>query len=235
MSLCTCRHFCPLASALPISCPAGTFGAPTPPYLSSPACSGLCNSGFYCPTASTSATQHACPAGRFGSQNGLTNAACSGQCQQGHYGSSTAQTSPACNGPCLSGFYCGSGSISPTQHVCPAHSSSPVGSFTLRNCSCVPGFWSNGTLDVAFVCHLCPQNSTSVAGNTDSLQSCLCSPGFSAHSAGPGRCLGTSVNPRFVASLGCLAACLANEYQDVAGGLCQGFPPLLCHVLTLSS
>ena len=53
---CPLGYFC--ASGLKQQCAAGRFGSSIA--LSSPACSGLCAQGFYCPAGSTLPTQHAC-------------------------------------------------------------------------------------------------------------------------------------------------------------------------------
>lgn len=47
-------------------CPAGTFGSPDPTPLrtkDTPACSGPCQMGYYCPPGSTNSTPYKCPAG----------------------------------------------------------------------------------------------------------------------------------------------------------------------------
>ena len=95
-------------SALPTaactaSCVAGFYGATAG--QSSPTCSGPCPAGYSCPSGSTNATAHVCPAGqyapaaspsclvcaagRFGAAPGLTNSSCSGPCAAGYYGAST--------------------------------------------------------------------------------------------------------------------------------------------------
>jgi hypothetical protein len=79
-----------------IPCPRGTFGAAEG--LSTPACSGPCAAGYFCPEGSTNATAvrclpgtystpatgfvcFPCPAGRFGSTPGLAASSCSGECR----------------------------------------------------------------------------------------------------------------------------------------------------------
>lgn len=59
-------------------CPAGRFGRTE--RLSSPFCSGLCQRGHYCPTASESRTERLCPIGRYGAVEGLGTPSCSGAC-----------------------------------------------------------------------------------------------------------------------------------------------------------
>ena len=65
---CPVGHYCPgVTPENPtggiVPCPCGTYGAVTG--LSTAACSGQCPSGYYCPQASVSPTQHACTAGNI--------------------------------------------------------------------------------------------------------------------------------------------------------------------------
>lgn len=74
----------------------GTFGDTEG--LSSPACSGQCQPGYYCPIGSVNGTANRCPAGRYGAVTGLLTSSCSGTC--------------------LPGYYCPEGSWSPRQYQC---------------------------------------------------------------------------------------------------------------------
>lgn len=89
------------------ACPPGSFGAtsglsnkvgPIFNQYNAFFCSGLCDTGHYCPFNSTSATQVQCPAGRYGATRGLTGPNCTAVCPLGHY--------------------CPAGSVLPTK--CPA-------------------------------------------------------------------------------------------------------------------
>lgn len=89
------------------ACPPGSFGnisglsslvGPIFDHINAFYCSGLCDAGHYCPFNSTSSTQEKCPAGRYGSSQGLTDNNCTAICPLGHY--------------------CPAGSIVPTK--CPA-------------------------------------------------------------------------------------------------------------------
>ena len=69
-------------------CPAGKYTTGT--YMkagqsinSLEGCRNICPVGNFCPQASSKPIK--CPAGRFGSQTGLTNADCSGPCYKGYY------------------------------------------------------------------------------------------------------------------------------------------------------
>ena len=66
--------------------------------LGTEACEGACDAGHFCPSQSTSARGHFCPAGRYGASSGLGSAECSG--------------------PCLAGFFCPLGSTSAMEHMC---------------------------------------------------------------------------------------------------------------------
>eukprot|EP01038_Epipyxis_sp_PR26KG_P006767 gene6767-9268_t len=107
-------------------------------------CSGFCEKGFYCPQNSTSNHQFPCPAGRYGSTNGLTDATCTAICPLGHYcpegsikpkpcpagrfGSSLGLIDSSCsadcwvggckNSVCSEGYFCPEGSISNVENGC---------------------------------------------------------------------------------------------------------------------
>lgn len=88
------------------------------------------NQGYYCTLGSIFQQNAPCPAGRFGSESGLTNSSCDGLCAAGRYGNIGAQLSNQCVGPCQSGFYCPPGSTSSQQvpwcAVCVVRFSIPV-------------------------------------------------------------------------------------------------------------
>ena len=75
---------CPLGSycteGIMRDCPAGTFGITE--RLHTPACSGLCQKGHYCPEGSISRTEIPCPLGYYGATDGLAGPKCSGACAQ---------------------------------------------------------------------------------------------------------------------------------------------------------
>lgn len=76
------------------ACPPGSFGdtsglsSPVGPifdHINAFFCSGLCDAGYFCPFNSTSRTEEPCPAGRYGSVQGLTDGNCTAICPLGHY------------------------------------------------------------------------------------------------------------------------------------------------------
>ena len=82
------------------------------------------SAGYFCPANATSATQFACPAGRFGSTTGLSTSSCSGVCQ--------------------AGYYCVAASTSAAAAQCPTGSDSAPGGSSLISCLCAPGFGGAG-------------------------------------------------------------------------------------------
>ena len=58
-------------SSCPKLCPGGTYGATAG--LTTAACSGLCEIGYYCPAGSTSATQNACTGATYSDVEGLAS------------------------------------------------------------------------------------------------------------------------------------------------------------------
>jgi hypothetical protein len=76
------QMICPIGTycnqGIQVACPPGTYGQTIG--LSSSACSGLCQIGYYCPAGSISAREKLCPLGRYGNHEGLGSATCSGSC-----------------------------------------------------------------------------------------------------------------------------------------------------------
>ena len=104
------------------------------------------------------------------------------------------------------------------QTQCPANSTSPVGSSSQLNCSCLPGFTGpNGgpctacetgkfkTAGGPLACDNCPGNSTSVAGST-AITNCRCNPGY--HGPDGGQC----------------SACGVGKFSNTTGGSCMNCP-----------
>jgi hypothetical protein len=124
----------------------GTYGAKSG--LDSPACTGRCFAGTYCPPGTAhypipcpvgyycpdGMQRWPCPAGNAGNSTGLVSAFCSGrcppgsycppgtavplQCPGGTYGDISGLPSSRCSGPCPEGFYCPQGTILPRQLPC---------------------------------------------------------------------------------------------------------------------
>lgn len=81
-----------------------------------------------------------CPAGRFGSEEGLATAECSGVCKAGRWGGE-GETTEECAGACASGHYCPSASTSRFQVRCPEGTWADEGA-TSEACHglCKPGY-----------------------------------------------------------------------------------------------
>jgi hypothetical protein len=62
--------------------------------------------------------------------------------QAGRYGATNGLTTSSCSGECLRGYYCPIGSKSSQQKSCPLHATSPMGSSSFLNCSCIDGYSS---------------------------------------------------------------------------------------------
>lgn len=105
---CSLGHYC--QGGVERKCPAGTFGSDT--MLSSPACSGDCQPGYYCPAGTVNPIK--CPLGHY-CADGIAKV----PCPAGSYGSIEGLRDRECSGKCQPGFYCLSGSKSPQERQCP--------------------------------------------------------------------------------------------------------------------
>jgi hypothetical protein len=113
VSSCSPGHYC--QDGVEVACPPGVFGADS--MLSSAACSGVCQPGYYCPTGTVFPLL--CPIGSY-CPDGIEKV----QCPAGSYGATQGLTHRECSGPCLPGHYCPQGSSLATERVCPKGESS---------------------------------------------------------------------------------------------------------------
>jgi hypothetical protein len=168
---CEAGAYCPLASLVPVHCPAGAFCAsaamsvPTPcipgSYCATAALTagtGACVSGQYCPAASTAAA--ACAAGSVCANSSIQVTCSGGQ----HCPAATTAAAPCpagsfCATPasalaaCAQGYYCPAGSTSATQVVCLAGAfHCPAGSSVPVSIACAVGY---DFLYVVRYCLLC--------------------------------------------------------------------------------
>lgn len=170
-ALCPLGYYCDGTNAY--VCPAGTYGGSTA--LSTAACSGPCDAGFWGIAGQTSRRcSGVCDSGRWGS-TGQTTTSCSGACAAGYWGGpaqvastcagqclpgywgATGEVSADCSGGCTAGFYCPAGSTSPTQVQCPAGYYCP--STTGAPLVCPPGYIclaGAGSLSPCTVGSYCP-------------------------------------------------------------------------------
>lgn len=101
-------YWSPSGSSAPVACPAGTYGSTYA--LNTSACSGPCQGGFYCPSASISASQIVCPVASYCP----TGSSVPTICGNGTYGATTGLQTSLCSGLCTEGYWCVQG---PTYFV----------------------------------------------------------------------------------------------------------------------
>ncbi|KAJ7990480.1 hypothetical protein DPEC_G00300750 [Dallia pectoralis] len=146
-------YYCPVGSAYPRPCDAGSYCGETG--LKAP--SGLCTPGHFCPRGST--TPHAspclpgyycplgtalplpCPPGTLKRHSGGSDLDECHPCPPGHYCGQTGSANPS--GLCAAGFFCPGGQSTdrPEQHVCGAGHFCVEGS--VRERACDPGSYQS--------------------------------------------------------------------------------------------
>ncbi|KAA8594284.1 hypothetical protein FQN60_005118, partial [Etheostoma spectabile] len=167
--ICPKGFFCPLGSAYPQPCEAGSYCNQTG--LDAPA--GLCAAGYHCPKGSLNPHATPCPTGHYcppgtplplpcpvgtikSSLGGSTVEVCQ-QCPPGHYCHQRGIAEPS--GQCAEGYYCPEGQSSdrPQQHVCSVGHCCEKGS--VRQTACLsgsyqlrPGQGNCETCPAAFYC-----------------------------------------------------------------------------------
>ncbi|KAF3847745.1 hypothetical protein F7725_020773 [Dissostichus mawsoni] len=147
--ICPKGFYCPLGSAFPLPCEAGSYCNKTG--LDVP--TGPCAAGYYCPKGSLNPHASLCPPGHYcppgtllplpcpvgtiqSSLGGSTVEACQ-QCPQGHYCHQRGKTEPS--GWCAEGYYCPGGQSTerPQQNVCSVGHYCEKGS--VKPTACLPG------------------------------------------------------------------------------------------------
>ncbi|XP_036928145.1 uncharacterized protein LOC119004899 isoform X4 [Acanthopagrus latus] len=147
--ICPRGFYCPLGSAYPQPCEAGSYCNQTG--LDAPA--GPCAAGYFCPKGSFDPYTTSCPTGHYcplgtplplpcplgtikRSLGGSTVEACQ-LCPAGHYCHHKGRAEPS--GQCAEGYYCPEGQSSerPQQHVCSVGHCCEKGS--VRPTACLPG------------------------------------------------------------------------------------------------
>ena len=182
-------HYCPAGSAAPLAAPAGfytTKGAEVTSDVETRTSILICPRGYYC----TDGLRKLCPAGTYGSTEGLASGTCSGECAAGWFcpagstspkqepcGMEPTRYCPAGSGrrlPVAEAFYADSFSDAGTgdvgdggfaeQHSCPA------GSYCIYGVRrpCPAGRFGSKTLETNASCsgecmagHYCPEGSIS--------------------------------------------------------------------------
>ncbi|XP_030258688.1 zonadhesin isoform X7 [Sparus aurata] len=151
--ICPRGFYCPLGSAYPQPCEAGSYCNQTG--LDAPA--GPCAAGYFCPKGSFDPHTTSCPTGHYcplgtplplpcplgtikSSLGGSTVEACQ-QCPAGHYCHHRGRAEPS--GQCAEGYYCPEGQSSerPQQHICSVGHCCEKGS--ARPTACLPGSYQS--------------------------------------------------------------------------------------------
>ena len=184
---CPPGHYCPVGSAYPLSCPAGTYNS-----LIRQANCSQCPQGYYCPENSTDyidkpcpvghyclesteySTQYPCPKGTFNPSVRQVNDSGCVPCSPGKFCSQEGLKEPSSN--CSAGWYCESGASVPNTTTlggrCPAGYYCPEGSGAPTPCPggqyCqFPGFnMPTGNCSAGYVCHAKAISATPVDGMT---------------------------------------------------------------------
>lgn len=231
-TMCPAGSACPLLSAAPQACPAGSyslggagtctscaqgrFGSATG--LATADCSGVCTAGYVCALGATSQTL--CGAGTYSTaQSGFCN-----YCPPGQFGSSSGLTSSTCSGACnaSAGSHCPLGSSSTSGEPCP------------------PGTYSNatGTLARCVVCPVEAPYSPAGSRNLTACVPCLDATACPDGTRGVFACPNTSWSP-WVDRSGvegvnsCLMLVQANVAWSSANALCNALSPSgSVHLLT---
>eukprot|EP00802_Teleaulax_amphioxeia_P007949 Tamp_07957.p1 GENE.Tamp_07957~~Tamp_07957.p1 ORF type:complete len:650 (-),score=56.84 Tamp_07957:338-2287(-) len=152
-------------------CPPGTFGTQTG--ASSSATCTSCPAGSYS-TFSGASSCTSCPVGSYSTFSGASSSATCTSCPAGSYSvSSGANSSSTCIPRCGPGFFSTTTGeaifISGTCQPCPRNSFSTVGSSSLANCTCAPGFFG----PAGGPCSSCPTGTyKSTAGSAASCTPC---------------------------------------------------------------
>ncbi|KAI4538854.1 hypothetical protein MG293_011121, partial [Ovis ammon polii] len=167
---CEAGHFCPLGTAAPRPCPAGTYNGqaaqdhcePCPegffcPANTSSVLGNQCPAGHYCPASTAFAFQFPCPQGTYRPLRGGTQWSDCSPCEPGFYCPLPGLASVS--GPCSAGFYCTQGASVPnpsdgtTGDLCPLGHFCPQGS--PRPTPCPPGMFcsSEGLSRPSGLCH----------------------------------------------------------------------------------
>ncbi len=174
--------YCPLGSSAPTPVSEGFYTIGPFPRQSAVrrVAQAKCEAGHYC----SGGVRSKCPAGVFGSAEGLTTAECSGvcpigyfcpegtvngtvhRCPAGRYGNATSMSDTACSGVCRAGYHCPEASTSNTQLQCGV-----VSQQTLPQTMFPP------LLDGSFSTYLLDLNTTTVVlPNSDQLVTLLNNP-----------------------------------------------------------
>ena len=229
-----------------LSCLAGQHGSTAG--LVTAACSGPCTAGYACAAGSISPTASICVVGTYS----LAGAAVCSNCPAGTFGSTQGLTSAVCSGGCTAGYACPAGSTSATSVQCPLGwyslagagvcTACPPGTYgataglTTAACSgiCAAGRFGANTNQTASACDgACLVEYTCAAGSTDEYGAptavqrylhswALVTPGvYDVY----GMRVGTT---KFLSSITTLAYTGANPQAGITGGIRLSNPSGTC-------
>ncbi|KAK1786529.1 hypothetical protein P4O66_017651 [Electrophorus voltai] len=152
--LCPRAHFCPVSSAMPLPCPAGSYTNLTGQFRCSPCHAGYycpentssytqfpCPPGFYCPNGTKHATQFPCPRGYYNPEPMTQSLDSCLPCPPGHYCERERLTSVS--GKCKAGWFCVSAAWSPQPF--------DLDNYTNANCLC-PATSTGGRCQAGYYC-----------------------------------------------------------------------------------
>lgn len=152
---CALGKYCTAVTPEEIDCPPGTYG-PVAGLTSVDDCTacdggsfcvggdssvtGICASGYYCPTGSSTSTQEPCPSGTYRSSEGAASIDDCDICPAGTYCVTGSNVTTACP----RGYFCPKGTSMPSP--CPAGTYGAAGNLTgVNDCtSCDPGSYCDG-------------------------------------------------------------------------------------------
>ena len=153
--VCPPGAYCGAGSQAPTPCPSGTYSNQLQ-QTSASACTlcTVCNSGSLETAPCTSTSNRVCQlcsnAPTYATYTGA--AGCAWVCNNGYAGAACAR--------CLPGYWCANG----IANQCPLYSTSLAGSGSQNECSCNPGYYSQGTILGTSPCAQCPTGSTCPGG-----------------------------------------------------------------------
>ena len=156
--VCPTGAYCVAGSLAPVTCTVGTYSTALQ-QTSSAACVACttCTSGSFQVSACAPAANRVCQActGAPAQASYITSStACQWVCNNGYAGSTCAQ--------CSAGYWCASG----IANQCPLNSYSSPGAYSQNDCTCNPGYTSQGTITSSSPCVLCKSGTVCPGGGT---------------------------------------------------------------------
>ena len=156
LSICPQGAYCPAGSSARISCPIGTYSnLMQQTNISGCKTCTICAVGMTQMASCTSTTNRVCAMCNGAPQYATyyaSSTTCSWTCNNGYAGSTCTQCTP--------NYWCASG----ISNRCPLYSSSIAGAPSQNDCTCNPGYMSQGTMAGTSPCVLCTSGSICPGG-----------------------------------------------------------------------